>query len=64
MKGNSMEEGTPESDGELQQAFGNMLGFPTHGRPAESLWTWEMTSSEEEIMEWFNQVEGKKIQGR
>jgi len=30
MEGNAMEEGNPESDGELQRAFGNTLGFLTH----------------------------------
>jgi len=39
-----------------------MLGFLTYRRLAESLRTMNRTSSEEEILEWFNQGEGKKIQ--
>jgi len=62
MERNAMEEGNPELDGELQRAFGNRLGFPTHRRPAKRLRTMDRTSSEEEILEWFNQGEGKKIQ--
>jgi len=61
-EGNTMEQGSPESDGELQEAFGNTLGFPTHRRPAESRRTMDTTSSDEEIMIWFCQGEGTKIQ--
>jgi len=50
MEGNAMEEGNPESDGELQRAFGNTLGFPTHWRLAKSLRIMDRTSSEEEIL--------------
>ena len=61
-EGNAMEQGSPESDGELQEAFGNTLGFPTHRRPAESKRATDEISPDEEIREWFNQGEGKKIQ--
>jgi len=56
-EGNAMEQGSPESDGKLQEAFGNTLGFPTHRRPAESRRTMDTTSSDEEIMTWFRQGE-------
>jgi len=58
----AMEDGDVESDGELQEAFGNTLGFPTLRRPAESKRLMDRTSSDEEIKEWFDQEEGKKIQ--
>jgi hypothetical protein len=62
MEGNTMEEGNAESEGELQEAFGNTLGFPTQRRPAESKRSIDIISSDEEILKWFNQNEEKKIQ--
>jgi len=58
----AMEEGNVESDGELQEAFGNTLGFPTCRRAAESKRAMDLTSSHEEIEDWFDQGEGKEIQ--
>jgi len=58
----AMENGNIESDGQLQEAFGNTLGFPTRRRPAESKRNMDLTSSDEEIAKWFTQDEGKQIQ--
>ena len=58
----AMEEGNVESDGQLQEVFGNILGFPTRRRPAESKRNMDLTSSDEEIAKWFTQDEGKQIQ--
>jgi len=58
----AMEGGNVESDGQLQEAFGNTLGFPTHRRPAESKRSMDLTSSDEEIAKWFTQDEGKDIE--
>jgi len=45
MEVNTMEEGNPESNGELQRAFGNPLRFPIHRQAAESQTTMDRTSS-------------------
>jgi hypothetical protein len=59
---NAMEAGSPESDGELQQAFGNTLGFPTCRRPAESRRALDSVSTDKVILEWFGNQDGKDIQ--
>jgi len=53
-------EGANRSTGIIFRFFAD--GFLTYRRLAESLRTMNRTSSEEEILEWFNQGEGKKIQ--
>jgi len=58
----AMEGGNIKSDRELQEAFGNTLGFPTHRRPAESKRSMDLTSSDEEIAKWFTQDKGKDIE--
>jgi len=58
----AMENGNIKSDGQLQEAFGNTLRFPTRQRPAESKRNMDLTSSDEEIAKWFTPDEGKQIQ--
>ena len=58
----AMGGGNVESDGQLQEVFGNTLRFPTHQRPAESKRSMDLTSSDEEITKWFTQDEGKDIE--
>jgi len=57
----AMEGGNIESYGQLQEVFGNTLGFPTHRRPAKSKRSMDLTSSDQEIAKWFTQDEGKDI---